>query len=128
MALPRGFEQPGKVFKLSKSVYGLAQAPLAWFNKLSQGLQKVGFQPSNHDPCLFISDKVICIVYVDDCLMFTWSLKDIDKKIKQIKDVGFTLCIEEDAAGFLGIELERNDDGTIELKQSLLIDRIIETI
>eukprot|EP00957_Ditylum_brightwellii_P173539 13212427-Ditylum_brightwellii.AAC.2 len=37
--LPRGWEQPGKVLKLKKSVYGLAHAPLAWFKKLKQGLE-----------------------------------------------------------------------------------------
>eukprot|EP00957_Ditylum_brightwellii_P047105 3577258-Ditylum_brightwellii.AAC.1 len=40
MSLPCGWKQPGKVLKLIKSVYGLAQAQLRWFNKLSDGLIK----------------------------------------------------------------------------------------
>eukprot|EP00957_Ditylum_brightwellii_P179855 13701161-Ditylum_brightwellii.AAC.1 len=40
MSLPQGWEQTGKVLKLTKSVYSLVQAPSAWFTKLSQGLKE----------------------------------------------------------------------------------------
>eukprot|EP00957_Ditylum_brightwellii_P014262 1073733-Ditylum_brightwellii.AAC.1 len=43
-------------------------------------------------------------------------------------DNGFSLCVESDATGFLGIELDCNDDGTIELKHSALIQKIIDTL
>eukprot|EP00957_Ditylum_brightwellii_P103426 7880611-Ditylum_brightwellii.AAC.1 len=33
-----------------------------------------------------------------------------------------------DAMGFLGIELDRHEDGLLELKQTALIQRIIDTI
>ena len=68
MEFPRGHKQEGKVLKLTKSVYGLANAPLNWFKHLSEGLNECGLQPSSFDPCLFLSPKVLCVVYVDDCL------------------------------------------------------------
>eukprot|EP00957_Ditylum_brightwellii_P149685 11398678-Ditylum_brightwellii.AAC.1 len=128
MSLPRGYEEPGKVLKLTKTVYGLAQVLLAWFTMLKQGLEATGFKPSDMDPCLFISDMVICVVYMDNCLMFSRNLEDIDQAIQAMMDKGFELRIEDDAAGFLGIKLERQDDGSIELKQSALIQHIIETV
>eukprot|EP00957_Ditylum_brightwellii_P118044 9002732-Ditylum_brightwellii.AAC.1 len=91
MSLPRGWEQPGKVLRLKKSVYGLAQALFVWFNKLKQGLEDTGFRSSSMDPCLFISDKVICIVYVYDCLMFARDIEDVDAAIQKILNIGFQL-------------------------------------
>eukprot|EP00957_Ditylum_brightwellii_P133706 10194545-Ditylum_brightwellii.AAC.1 len=73
MAFPCGWEKPGKVLKLTKTVHGLSQAPLRWFNKLSDGLHQAGFKASNFDPCLFLSNH------------------------------GIELCIEDDAAGVLGL-------------------------
>eukprot|EP00957_Ditylum_brightwellii_P110347 8416343-Ditylum_brightwellii.AAC.1 len=43
-------------------------------------------------------------------------------------DIGFQLQVEDYTAGFLGIELEMQDDGSIELKQTALIQQIIETV
>eukprot|EP00957_Ditylum_brightwellii_P092949 7077369-Ditylum_brightwellii.AAC.1 len=40
----------------------------------------------------------------------------------------FLLRVESDAAGFLGINMEHQDGGAIELKQSALIQRIIDTL
>eukprot|EP00957_Ditylum_brightwellii_P123755 9434415-Ditylum_brightwellii.AAC.1 len=45
-----------------------------------------------------------------------------------MKNMKFSLHVDDDAAGFLGIELDRQDDRTIELKQSALIQRIVDTI
>ena len=51
ISLPKGYEDGSKVLKLSKLVYGLCQAPLNWFNKLSEGLGAMGLKPSRFDPC-----------------------------------------------------------------------------
>ena len=43
--------------------------------------------------------------------------------------LGVALEQEEDAAGFLGVKLERDSDtGTLEMKQTGLIDRVIEAL
>eukprot|EP00957_Ditylum_brightwellii_P008482 643164-Ditylum_brightwellii.AAC.1 len=41
-----------------------------------------------------------------------------------MEKLGFQLRVKDDAAGFLGIKLEHQDDGTIELKQDALIECI----
>eukprot|EP00957_Ditylum_brightwellii_P146628 11162258-Ditylum_brightwellii.AAC.1 len=128
MVLLRGWEQPGKVLKLKRLVYGLAQAPLAWFSKLKKGLEDTGFRSSTMGLCLFISDKVICAVYVDDCLMFAKDIVDIDHAIQHMIDAGFQLRVQGDAVGFLEIKLNQQDDGSIDLKQTALIQRIIDIL
>ena len=42
------------VYKLQKSLYGLNQAPLLWFEKLKESLLVCGFMQSKQDPCLFL--------------------------------------------------------------------------
>ena len=69
--MPRGFGQPGKVLKLKKSLYGLKQSPRNFFLHLKGKLEATGFHQSDADACLFISDRVICLVYVDDTLFFS---------------------------------------------------------
>ena len=61
MELPTGIIVSGKdnesrayVLKLKKSLYGLKQASLNWFQKLKQGLMDQGFTPSEIDPCLYL--------------------------------------------------------------------------
>jgi len=70
--MPRGFKQQSKVFKLKKSLYGLKQAPRNFFMHLQAKLESIGFvSDPDIDPCLFVSHKVICLVYVDDTLFFS---------------------------------------------------------
>jgi hypothetical protein len=44
-------------------------------------LQKLDFQSEN-DPCLFMSDKVVCIFYVDDTLLYSPKEGYIQKEMK----------------------------------------------
>ena len=130
--MPQGFRQEGKVLKLKKSLYGLRQSPLNFFKRLRDALVSRGFKQSESDPCLFISNKVICVCYVDDCLFFARDQADIDKVIASLQDERkpdrLLLSVEDDVAGFLGILMTKKDDGTIELIQTGLIDRIIRTM
>ncbi|KAJ9507247.1 hypothetical protein QJQ45_006215 [Haematococcus lacustris] len=50
---PPGFETgQGLVCQLDKAVYGLRQAPRAWYQHLTQQLGLIGFTASAADPCL----------------------------------------------------------------------------
>ena len=57
--LPAGFESPNKVLLLEKSVYGLQQSPLNFYNHLRHGLESRGLVKSNHDDCLFTNGETI---------------------------------------------------------------------
>ena len=127
--MPQGFRQEGKLLRLKKSLYGLHQSPLNFFKCLQDALVSQGFKQSESDPCLFISKKVICVCYVDDCLFFARDPKDIDKVIASLQDENkpdqLLLSVKDDVAGFLGIWMTKKDNGTIELIQTGLIDRLI---
>jgi histone deacetylase 1/2 len=125
---PRGFATPGKVLKLKKSLYGLKQSPRNFYNFLKGKLEFVGFTQSGSDQCLFISEKVVCLVYVDDTLLFAKDMKDIDDIIAALQAAGMELEVEDDVAGFLGVHIDRRDDGTIHLTQKGLIARIIQAL
>ena len=68
MSPPPGIRLSGKVLHLCKALYGLNQAPLKRYQKLSQVLSEKGFSSPNFDPCLFIhkTTKIYILVYVDD--------------------------------------------------------------
>nr|GEV80966.1 hypothetical protein [Tanacetum cinerariifolium] len=72
---PPGFQDPefpAKVYKIEKAMYGLHQAPRAWYGTLSKYLLKNGFQRGTIDQTLFIirqrGDFILVQVYVDDII------------------------------------------------------------
>ncbi|GJW33365.1 putative ribonuclease H-like domain-containing protein [Tanacetum coccineum] len=72
---PPGFENPDfpdKVYNIEKALYGLHQAPRAWYETLSTYLLDNGFQRRKIDKTVFIrrdkSDILLVQVYVDDII------------------------------------------------------------
>ena len=57
---------------LLKAIYGLKQAPLLWYDTLTEYLKTMGFKPINKDPCVFQhrehQDAYLCL-YVDDIII-----------------------------------------------------------
>ena len=70
MSFPENFKSDGGqhdvVIKLKKIIYGQAEAARLWYEKLRNDFFGRGFVTSKVDPCLFMSNTVICVVYVDD--------------------------------------------------------------
>jgi hypothetical protein len=127
--MPRGFYQPGKVLKLKRSLYGLRQSPRNFFKHLTSKLKSIGFKEIDGDPCLFISDKVICLIYVDDTLFFSPKEEFINEVIDKLAQCDLDLEVEDSVAGFLGVHIDRNtDDGTIKLTQSGLAKRVVDAL
>ena len=96
---------------------------------LTAAMVKSGIQVSKLDPCLFIDKRVVCICYVDDILLWSKDVKHINELAEELRKQGLLLEQEDDAAGFLGVRLERVE-GTnlLEMKQTGLIDRVLETL
>jgi histone deacetylase 1/2 len=76
MRQPPGFESasaPNFVCKLAKEIYGLKQAPIAWYSRLSTKLLALGFHASNSDTSFFIYSKnsvtIFMLIYVDDIIV-----------------------------------------------------------
>nr|GEY76807.1 hypothetical protein [Tanacetum cinerariifolium] len=72
---PLGFQDlefSAKVYKVEKALYGLHQAPRAWYGTLSKYLLMNGFQRGTIDQTLFIrrqrGDFILFQVYVDDII------------------------------------------------------------
>eukprot|EP00804_Cyclotella_cryptica_P004230 CCRYP_014577-RA/>CCRYP_014577-RA protein AED:0.25 eAED:0.60 QI:0/-1/0/1/-1/0/1/0/258 len=127
--MPRGFKKQGKVLKLKKTLYGLSQSPTAFWFYLMEKMNLCGMGQSTFDLCLFIGVKVMCICYVDDLIFWALDESDINELVDQLISAGVALEQESDAAGFLGVRMEIDlATGLMELKQTGLIDIVIETI
>ncbi|KAI3474555.1 hypothetical protein Pfo_029476 [Paulownia fortunei] len=74
---PPGFivkRQEKKVLKLKKALYGLLQAPRAWYSKVDSDFISQGFRRSCSEPTLYIkcqstSEILILELYVDDLIV-----------------------------------------------------------
>ena len=128
LEMPRGFRDDGKVLRLKKSLYGDCAAPRNYYKWLVGKMEEVGLhQMIDVDPCLFISDKVICVSYVDDLLYYAEDAEEITKVIKMMQERGVQLEEEDDVAGFLGVQI-KHLEGRMELTQEGLTKRIIEAL
>ena len=88
MQQPQGFCDPWfpqHVFKLQKTIYGLLQAPHAWYTKLQNFLLSIGFIISKSDNSLFIHRQkeltVFLLVYVDDIIITGTSFQQVQRFI-----------------------------------------------
>ena len=135
--LPRGFNPEGAksqdyCLELQKSLYGQVDAPRLWYEKLRAGLEERGFTCyENLDPCLFVKDDCIAFCYVDDLCFFYHKPKVFQDIIQSFKDDGdqynWELTVEGEVNSYLGICIEKTQDGGFQLTQAGLVDKILKT-
>ena len=126
--MPLGFRQQGKVLKLKKTLYGLRQSPRSFWKYLTKAMVDCGMEVSKMDPCLFIGERVVAVAFVDDILFWSTDEEYINQLGEQLRKQGLLLEQEDDAAGFLGVQMHKLEDGSMELKQTGLIDRVLEAL
>jgi hypothetical protein len=117
------------ILKPNKSLYGLKQASLNWFEKLKQGLKDHGSHPSAINPCFYFKKGMIIVTYIDDCIIVSNSMKDINTFVKFMKDgpKGYVLT-HGDINKFLGIEIKEITKNKFELSQPFLIEQTFRVI
>ena len=132
MRVPWGFtvttpEGKPAVLKLVKNLYGLCDAGKTWYEYLRKGLMDRGCVPSKVDPCVFYKGSLVMCIYVDDVTLFCPEKAPVDKLIQSLSK-SFTLEDEGNVTNYLGVHVQHHNDGSIELSQPHLIQRIIDTL
>nr|GEW47082.1 hypothetical protein [Tanacetum cinerariifolium] len=114
---PSGFEDPDypdKVYKLVKALYGLHQAPRAWYETLANYLLENGLQRGKIDQTLFIKkqkgDILLVQVYVDDINIGSTN-KELCKAFKKLMKDKFQMSLMGELTFFLGFQVKQKDYG-----------------
>ncbi|GJR28214.1 putative ribonuclease H-like domain-containing protein [Tanacetum coccineum] len=128
---PPGFEDPefpDRVYKVEKALYGLHQAPRAWYETLSTYLLDNGFQRGQIDKTLFIkrvkSDILLVQVYVDD-IIFGSTKKKLCTEFEKLMHKKFQMSSIGELTFFLGLQVTQKDDG-IFISQDKYVDEILK--
>ncbi|GJT53893.1 putative ribonuclease H-like domain-containing protein [Tanacetum coccineum] len=128
---PPGFEDPeflDKVYKVEKALYGLYQAPRAWYETLSTYILDNGFQRGQIDKTLFIkrikSDILLVQIYVDD-IIFGSTKKELCNEFEKLMHKKFQMSSIGELTFFLGLQVTQKDDG-IFISQDKYVDEILK--
>ena len=68
------------------------------------------------------------MAFIDDILFWSTDEAYIKELGVKLREQGLLLEQEDDAAGFLGVTMTKTEEGHLELKQTGLIDRIVEAL
>ena len=125
---PAGFDSQDVVLKLNKSIYGQVDSPKLFYEHLCKGMDALGFEPSEADPCLFIhrEHKIMVLNYCDDQIWLSPDDNLIEEYVGKLKDLGYDLTLEPDGDifAFLGINFKRIGKEIV-LTQTGLINKVI---
>jgi hypothetical protein len=124
---PPPIELPsGHVWLLLKSLYGLVQAPRAWYDTLTTKLVQMGFRVSPFDPCVYIhtTKQLIISVHVDDIRIYAATQDIIDHFRDDLSDA-FTITSEDPDALYLGMHIEHTP-GTVKIHQAEYVRRLLD--
>ena len=127
---PPGFEDPkhpDKVYRLDKALYGLHQAPRAWYDTLSTYLLNHDFIRGTIDKTLFIKKekKAILLVqiYVDD-IIFGSTQDKMCKDFEELMHQRFKMSSMGELTFFLGLQVKQQQTG-IFISQSKYVNDIL---
>ncbi|GKC83157.1 putative ribonuclease H-like domain-containing protein [Tanacetum coccineum] len=125
---PPGFKDlqfPDKVYKVEKALYGLHQAPRAWYETLSTYLIENGFRRGTIDKTLFIKndkgDILLVQVYVDD-IIFGSTKKSLCDEFEQMMHKKFQMSSIRELTFFLGLQVQQKKDGIFISQDKYVVD------
>nr|GEV68888.1 hypothetical protein [Tanacetum cinerariifolium] len=121
-------EYPARIYKVEKAMYGLHQAPRAWYGTLSKYLLTNGFQRGTIDQTLFIrrkiGDFILVHIYMDD-IIFGSSNPQLCREFKALMQEKFQMSVMGELNFFLSLQVLQKEDG-IFLSQDKYVGDILK--
>nr|GEV19976.1 retrovirus-related Pol polyprotein from transposon TNT 1-94 [Tanacetum cinerariifolium] len=131
VAQPPGFidfKKPNHVYKLKKALYGLKEAPKAWYDSLKAFLIKHEYKIGMVDNTIFTKKKssnlIIVQIYVND-IIFSSTCQDMCDEFAKIMHDEFEMSMMGELNFFLGLQIKQMEDG-IFFNQSKHIKEILK--
>ncbi|KAI3762868.1 hypothetical protein L1987_53310 [Smallanthus sonchifolius] len=116
---PPGFIDPNfpdRVYKLDKALYGLHQAPRAWYETLSKHLLENGFTRGAIDQTLFKrkdeKDTIMVQIYVDD-IIFGSTNPRLCIEFEEVMRSKFEMSSMGEMKFFLGLQVDQSESGIL---------------
>ncbi|MCH94322.1 copia-type polyprotein [Trifolium medium] len=114
------------VYKLKKALYGLRQAPRAWYNKIESYFCLEKFEKCSYEHTLFVKQGVyskilIVSLYVDD-LIYTENDSQMMEAFKESMKKKFAMTDLGKMKYFLGIEVSQSNEGIFICQQKYAAD------
>jgi hypothetical protein len=110
---PPGFESPkylDRVYKLSKTLYELKQAPWAWYARLKTFLLEHEYVMGSIDKTLFTlnhgTNFLLVQIYVDD-IIFGGSSHTLVSRFQEMMESEFQMSMMRELTFFLGIQVKQ---------------------
>ncbi|GJY30080.1 putative ribonuclease H-like domain-containing protein [Tanacetum coccineum] len=126
----KGFEDPDhpdKVYNVVKALYGLHQAPRAWYDTLANYLLCNGFQRGKIDQTLFIKRQkghiLLVQIYVDD-IIFGSTKKELCDEFEKLMKDKFQMSSMGELTFFLGLQVQQKKKG-IFISQDKYVNEIL---
>jgi hypothetical protein len=122
-------DQPDAVCLLDRYLYGLRQAPRAWFTSFTDYVKHIGFVQTRSDSSLFLlrdSTGVVAylLLYVDDMVLAAKTPALLHASIKKLQSA-FAVKDMGALAYFLGVDVRRTTEGFF-LSQEQYVDDLLE--
>jgi hypothetical protein len=133
MEIPQGIDlkncnSKDNILKLLANLYDQKQAGCVWNSYLVNKLLEMEFKQPLIDDCVFYRGDVIFIVYVDDGIFLGSSYKQLTNIITKLQNLDLNIEDQGHPANYVGVNIKRLRDGSIELSQRALIATIIKDI
>ena len=119
---PQGFTQydkrgKTKVLKTKRCLYGLNNNRRAFLKFMMEKHGVCGLEQRKLDPCLFIGDTVIAVMYVNTILMWSTDDNHMIDLAQLLNKEGVGLEKESNAVGFLGVKTTKTSGGMVVMSQ-----------
>lgn len=120
---PDGLKSNSSIFKLIRALYGLKESPKVWNDTFNDFALKNNFERSKYDCCLYCSENVWILIYVDDILV-TGNKNEVQRTINLLeqhfkaKDLG-------EVQNFLGMKIIRGEDN-MKIEQTQFIEKLLK--
>jgi hypothetical protein len=127
--IPEGFPGENEVAILRQAGYGTKQGARRFYDHTTTTLNSIGLKTSPSEPCLFryLGPEGACfvLVYVDDSLLGgdKAAVEKIKNELKQKFQCKFQI-----PADFLGMDIQINSPGDIELSMRTFSKKMIDTL